>query len=531
MVKNINKKGYEEVNDKMNDLYKLFAYANVYRNDKGCLKQVNLAKLIQDVNPTKVEDIKEVFDAVDYGITWYRLKPYVVEDIILASKNLDDYNNKINTVYEDIVGEYPQKITALPQDTFSNPRLNIGLYSDSAVAETQAGEKTNKLNEIGRMFLWCITLLNNDKIRSLNWKSIAKKTRDMSRAGYFWDNIIIELAHATKLADINVASAGRKSKVKATTRYTTNDDGEREEITVLQRNERMKLLKDFQGSLFNTFNENKGFSPSEIKDLEYLKEQKKTKKNEAKEEVDKEEKEVALKNDIKKLKKEEDKKEEDKKEEVLDKEEEQISDNAKVYQNTEEYFGNDIDFILEFFNTSAKEQKRYDSFVKDIDKDKYNGEDTRSLNWHDIILASGVSRVDEFENLFYQIAENIRYLKKEKTEDICDLLKFFFTNFNNVRNSIDSYLESRAKSVSEFIVLGQELESNKKLRLDSDSLSEIIKKLLSRYSLTEAIAIAIVEGILPISPHFLIPAKTSEKRCSTSQSTSPSFFIILLSKR
>jgi len=471
------------------DLYKLFAYANVYNNEKKALKKVNLSEVIQEADPETIEELKEIFDSIDFGVTWYKIKPKNVEDIIKQAKKINEQNIKsdLEDYFLQINGR-SSDINGLPK-AFYNTMADIALFSDSGVEEAQIGNTldTFKDKRSFLFWLWCFSICNNPNTIGKDFGEMAKKTRDMISSGWIWEDIVKEFANTESFNKIQTDRKGRKTKLTTQKRTVETDDGESETFLELKpNNEFLNIAKKYKGSVYNIKNEEYKIPVSSLTDIEYIKKESKKKQV------------IEQENKIKKTKNEKINEKEDFKREITKKdlfkkevteEEKEIKKNASIYETVEEYFGDDINFIIDFFNTSANEKEVFDKFISSINKKENNGEETRSWNWHDLILAGGISRVDSFEDLFYQISKNIRYLKEEKTETLCDLLRFFFTNFNSIKNAITSYLDSRAKTVSEFIVLGEELLSNDKLDLDSGSLSELVKRLLSNYSLTDAILI------------------------------------------
>jgi hypothetical protein len=473
------------------DLYKLFAYANVYNNEEKALKQVNLSEVIQKTDPETVEELKEIFDSIDFGITWYKVKPEYLEDLIEESKKINEsgFLANLEDYFQRIAGRSPD-IGNMPK-AFNNTMIDVALFSDSGVEDAQVGNILNPVeNEKTFLFwLWCFSICNNEnylKRKDWDFSKMCEKARGLISSGWTWDNIVKEFANVKSIRDIHPDQKGRGSKVTVKNVKGKKDDGSTETFLDLQHNEFLNIAKKYKGSVYNIKNEEYKIPVSNLTDLEYIK--KESKKNQI---IKQENKNKKVKNE--KINEKEDFKREIPKKDLFKKEvteeEKEIKKNASIYETVEEYFGDDINFIIDFFNTSANEKEVFDKFISSINKKENNGEETRSWNWHDLILAGGISRVDSFEDLFYQISKNIRYLKEEKTETLCDLLRFFFTNFNSIKNAITSYLDSRAKTVSEFIVLGEELLSNDKLDLDSGSLSELVKRLLSNYSLTDAILI------------------------------------------
>ena len=452
------------------DLYETFAIMNAFYNGKNCLSRVSLQNIIEKSNPKNIKELQELIKAVDLGVRWYKLKPEVVEELIIESRNLDDVIDAINELYKKLIGEYPTEKN-LPE-ALTNPRLNIIMYSDSGAAETASGKILNDENatDFQKFWLWCLAIYNNNNIRKRDWGNIAKQTRNLTASGKDWDNIIKRLVEAKKIEDLKSTSKGRKPKVWTKTVHSKEDEYGDSETYLALKNERLNILNNYKGSLFNIKNEEFKMKPEDIEELEYIKDVKKDikkTKNDIKE----------LKDDIKDIKKEENKEEEEKKE-------------SSIYEIVEDYFGDDINFIIDFFNTSASEKKVFDSFIRSLKDSKYNKEETRSWNWHDLMLASGITTVDSFADLFQQIAKNIRYLKDETTENLCDLLKFFFVNFNTIKNAITYYLDSRAESVTAFTVLATEILDNENLNVDESIVGEMIQKLLSNYSLTKAVSIA-----------------------------------------
>ena len=381
------------------DLYTIFAFANVYDNNKGEIKKVDLEKLLKTANPQKSEDLKVLFEAIAYGVGLYELAPKDVEELIEKSAK--------------------PVISAL-----ADPFLQISLYSNCGAKDVDSFEN------------WCSALASNKKLSSQDWDKIASISNDLAQTFDFSEVIeMVRSAKSQKELKQNVTKKAEGPSVDVVDVYITKDDKE----TGLKKGDTVAYIQ-------------KG----------------KDKKKEGFVRIVNEE--VLLQGEI-------------------SREEQDLREEEEYRSLLEKYFGDDSVFLDDYFSKSREK----DVFKKVLENQKGNEVDlnmTRGLNWHDLVLASGVTTASSFfDDLFEPI---YKYNTKAQglvldSDELADLLASFISLDVETKDVLPLFRKTEIKDVDFLIDALNTLLGNDAIDMKVEEALDVLRFISKHYNEDETL--------------------------------------------
>lgn len=168
------------------------------------------------------------------------------------------------------------------------------------------------------------------------------------------------------------------------------------------------------------------------------------------------------------------------------------SDNERLKELAEMTFGVDSVFVLDYFS-SEKDRSALLECLDGLGEKSLSS--FRKLDWHDVILASGITDASAFCSSILVPFDKGNALDKSglDSDDVCDLLSLCVVEGAPFIGVLSRFGESGARSVESFVDVSKAVVSNDALDLTIEETDELVSHLLKHYSPEEAVEVA--EGI------------------------------------
>lgn len=396
------------------DLYSVFAFGNVYDNEKGELNKVDMKKLLDVVNPKEINDVKMLFEAISFGVGLYELDPKLVEQLIIEATN------------PSVKG-------------MGNPFLQITTYSDSG-AKTFEGFKA-----------WCEALSQNKGLASKDWGKVSDITRDLAQT-YDWDEIVEMVSSVKNMKELKSYVAKEAETGPLVTAKRTGGGFEDPEYVLQKTKEKKK-----KGSKRGGFSGDSGRKPvwqrNEGNSLPVF-----SVCNE----------EVVLRSS------------------GLGGEDDLVKD-VLFLDEAKKVFGEGADFILSFFGQPL-EKKALEEALKNVSSSEQKK--LAVLNWHDIVLASGVTLVSDFISKVLEQIKDVLSKQKMDEDDLMDLFSFASVSFGDVADILSEYERSDFSNVSDFIAVCNAIIENELTDKNVVDVVEYAEFLTKYYNVEQCLELA-----------------------------------------